>query len=197
MSKMILRTAAPVALAVLVSGCSFLGGSKPPPFLLRLTPESAIAANQSRSAPADEAITVIPPVSPMELRTNRIPVRSGETQLTYLKDAQWVESPSVLIARLISETISARNNRVVLDAAQFTLDPGTRLTGQLQTFGIDATSREAILIYDAAISRGADRVETRRFEARAPVAAVDAASAGSALNQVANQIARDVAAWVG
>ena len=56
---------------------------------------------------------------------------------------------------------------------------------------------EAVLIYDAAVSRGKDAVETRRFEARVPVAALDAASAPAALNQAANQVAAEVAAWVG
>jgi cholesterol transport system auxiliary component len=56
---------------------------------------------------------------------------------------------------------------------------------------------EAVLVYDAALARGADRVETRRFEARVPVAAVDAASAAPALNQAANQVADEVAAWIG
>ena len=37
----------------------------------------------------------------------------------------------------------------------------------------------------------------RRFEGRAPVAAIDAASAPAALNQAANQVASEVAAWVG
>jgi cholesterol transport system auxiliary component len=40
-------------------------------------------------------------------------------------------------------------------------------------------------------------VEKRRFEARVPVSAIDAASAGAALNDAANQVAVEVADWVG
>jgi hypothetical protein len=48
------------------------------------------------------------------------------------------EMPSELFARLVSETIAATTGRVVLDPKQFTFDPGQRLTGTLQRFGLDA-----------------------------------------------------------
>jgi cholesterol transport system auxiliary component len=184
-----------LAAALAVSGClSF--GPKVPPVLMRLTSDAQIAAS-GRTAPAAEAITVVPPTAPAELNTPRVPVRTGATQVAYVRDAQWVEVPTILFARLVSETIAARTGRVVLDPKQFTFDPGQRLTGTLQTFGLDADRMQAVLVYDAAVSRGKDSVETRRFEARVPVAALDAASAPAALNQAANQVAAEVAAWVG
>jgi cholesterol transport system auxiliary component len=183
-----------LAAALAVSGClSF--GAKPPPTLMRLTSDAQIAPS-SRTAAAGQAITVVPPSAPAELLTPRVPVRTGATAVAYVKDAQWVEVPTILFARLLSETIAARTGRVVLDPKQFTFDPGQRLTGTLQTFGLDADKMEAVLVYDAAISRG-ESVETRRFEARVPVPALDAASAPAALNQAANQVAAEVAAWVG
>jgi cholesterol transport system auxiliary component len=184
-----------LAAALALSGClSF--GPKVPPVLMRLTSDAQIAAS-GRTAAAAEAITVVPPTAPAELNTPRVPVRTGSTQVAYVKDAQWVEVPTILFARLVSETIAAKTGRVVLDPKQFTFDPGQRLTGTLQTFGLDADRMEAVLVYDAAVSRGKDSVETRRFEARVPVAALDAASAPAALNQAANQVAAEVAAWVG
>jgi cholesterol transport system auxiliary component len=46
--------------------------------------------------------------------------------------------------------------------------------------------------------RGSDAVfEKRRFEARVPVAKIDAEQAGPALSQAANQVAAQVADWVG
>jgi cholesterol transport system auxiliary component len=183
-----------LAAALAVSGClSF--GAKPPPTLMRLTSDAQLAPS-SRTAAAGQAITVVPPSAPAELLTVRVPVRTGATQVAYVKDAQWVEVPTILFARLLSETIAAKSGRVVLDPKQFTFDPGQRLTGTLQTFGLDADRMEAVLVYDAAVSRGTS-VETRRFEARVPVPALDAASAPAALNQAANQVATEVAAWVG
>jgi cholesterol transport system auxiliary component len=179
-----------------LSGCiSF--GAKPPPTLMTLTATQTRPAERSRTAAASEAVTVVAPTVPQELMTTRVPVRSSPTELSYLKNAQWVEMPSTLFGRLLSETIAATTGRVVLDPKQFTFDPGRRLTGQLQAFGLDATRNEAVAVYDAAMARGADRVETRRFEVRVPVAAIDPASARQALNDAANRLAAEVAAWVG
>ena len=190
------RLFAALAAAAALSGCiSF--GSKPPPYLLRLTPEAA-QPTAARAAPTEQAITVVVPTVGQELRTQRVPVRTvGGTHVAYLEDAQWVDLPAPLFARLLSETIGARTGRVVLDPKQFTFDPGQRLTGTLQSFGIDADAMQAVVVYDAAVARGAEAVETRRFEARVPIAAIDAASAADALNRAANQVAAEVAAWVG
>jgi cholesterol transport system auxiliary component len=182
------------AAALAVSACSF--GAKPPPTLMRLTPAAEPGAS-SRTGATAQAITVTVPVLVEELNTARVPVRTGETQVSYLRNAQWVDVPSTLFARLLSDTISARTGRVVLDPKQFTFDPGQRLTGTLRAFGLDADTSQAVVVYDAAIARGNDAVETRRFEARVPVAAIDAASAPEALNRAANQVAGEVAAWVG
>lgn len=184
-----------LAAAFAVSGC-FSFGAKPPPTLMRLTAE-APPSTGSRTANAAEAITVIPPSVPGELRTPRVPVRTGGTAVSYLKNAQWVDLPASLFGRLLSDTIAARSGRVVLDPRQFTFDPGQRLTGTLQSFGIDADTSEAVVVYDAAVARGKDAVETRRFEARVPLPVVDAANAPAALNRAANQVAAEVAAWVG
>jgi cholesterol transport system auxiliary component len=192
---MTIRPFLALAAALALSGClSF--GAKPPPTLMRLTADAQPAAS-SRTAAAAEAITVVPPSAPGELRTPRVPVRTGGTAVSYLKNAQWVEMPNTLFARLVSETIAARTGRVVLDPKQFTFDPGQRLTGTLQSFGLDADRMEAVLIFDAALARGANAVETRRFEAHVPVPALDAASAPEALNRAANQVAGELAAWVG
>ena len=184
------------ALTMTLSGClSF--GAKPPPTLMRLTATEARTASAGRTSATATAITVVPPTVGQELRTPRVPVRTGATQVAYIKDAQWVEMPSALFGRLLSETIAARTGRVVLDPKQFTFDPGVRLAGTLETFGVQSDTMEAVIIYDAALARGADAVETRRFEARVPVAAVDAASAAPALNEAANRVAGEVASWVG
>ncbi len=185
--------ALPLSLA-LAACISF--GAKPPPTLMRLTAEAQPSAS-SRTAPTAQAITVVPPSVAQELRTPRVPVRTGGTQVAYLENAQWVEVPNNLFARLLTETIAARTGRVVLDPKQFTFDPGQRLTGTLQAFGLQADTMEAVVVYDAALARGAEAVETRRFEARVPVAALDAASAPDALNRAANQVATEVAAWIG
>jgi len=187
--KQTLRFAAAALLALALSGClSF--GAKPPPTLMRLTPTSERAVATSRVAGPGQAITVVAPSIPQELATVRV-------QVAYLKNAQWVEMPGPMFGRLLSDTIAARTGRAVLDPKQFTFDPGIRLTGTLQSFGLQADRMEAVVVYDAALARGADSVETRRFEARVPIAAVDPASVAAGLNDAANKVAEQVAAWLG
>ena len=190
------RTILAAAAALALSGC-FSFGAKPPPVLMRLTADQAQAAGASRTSPNAQAITVVTPSVPQELRTPRVPVRTGATAVAYLKDAQWVENPDALFGRLLGETIAARTGRVVLDPRQFAFDPGTRLTGTLQSFGLNADTSEAVVVFDGVLARGPDAIESRRFEARAPVAAIDAASAPEALNRAANQVAAEVAGWIG
>lgn len=190
------RLALTLAAAFCLSGCINLGGAAPPPTLMRLTADSSVPAQTARTVTASQAMTVITPTVPQELATLRIPVTAGAS-VAYLKDAQWVELPNALFARLLSETIGATTSRVVLDPRQFTFDPGVRLTGQLQAFGLDASAMEVVARYDAALARGSDQVETRRFEARIPVAEASAAAVSPALNQAANRVAAEVAGWIG
>ena len=195
MMKTILQLGASLAASLALSGC--LGGAKVPDRLMTLSPTQTRAAATTRTAGEGEAITVVPPNMPRELQTLRVPVHESEIAVSYLKGAQWVEQPDALFARLLSETIAATTGRVVLDPSQFTFDPGRRLTGTLLRFGYNAPTAEVVAIYDATLARTGGGVVTRRFEARVPVAAPDAASVAPALNEAANRIAAEVAAWVG
>lgn len=181
--------------ALALSGC--FGGAKVPDTLMTLNPAQMRPAATPRSAAEGQAITVAVPTVPRELQTLRVPVHESELAVSYLKNAQWVEMPATLFARLVSETIGATTGRVVLDPKQFSFNPGQRLTGTLQRFGYDAASGQAVAVYDAALARQGGGVTTQRFEARVPAASADAAGVGAALNQAANQIAADVARWIG
>jgi cholesterol transport system auxiliary component len=182
----------------LLGACSLGIGGKAPPFLLTLAPTTAVEADAGRSVKPGEAITIAVPMVPQAIATNRIPVADGQTAIAYVKNANWVEPPARLFQRLLSETVRGRTGRVVLDPRQFSSDPGAQLSGTLLHFGIDARKSEAVVIYDAALNREkGKRLDTRRFEARAPVAIVDAANSGAALNRAANDVAAQVANWIG
>jgi cholesterol transport system auxiliary component len=190
MNRLIIAAAAVLTL----TGCiSF--GEKPPEQLLSLTAAQSPPVGAAQSIASGEAVTVLYPTVPAELATNRVPVQATATTIAYVKDAQWVEPPSRLFARLLAETIQARTGHPVLSARQFSFDPGTRVTGQLLRFGVDAASNSAVVTFDAAAARGA-AVQTRRFEARIPLAQIEAQAVGVALNQAANQVAAEVADWV-
>jgi cholesterol transport system auxiliary component len=186
-------TAPLVALAL--AGC--FGGAKVPPVLATLSPESAAPTEVSRAASAGEAVTIEVPIVPKELKSVRVPAQVGATSVAYIKDLQWVDTPDKLFQQLLSETVTRTTGRVVLDPNQSSLDPGMHLTGQLQRFGYDASEGSAVVIFSGAMSTaGGTRVETRRFEGRAPADGT-ASSVGPALNRAANQVAIDVAKWIG
>ncbi len=184
-----------VAATLTLSAC--FGGASVPDQLLTLTPAETRPAATPRSAAQGAAITVVDPTVPQALRTLRVPVYVSDTAVQYLTDAQWVENPAPLFARLVGETIAVRTGRVVLDSRQFTHDPGTRLTGQLQRFGVDPNAMEVVIVYDAAMVRPEGGITTNRFEARVAIAEATAAAVAPALNQAANRVADQVAAWVG
>ena len=188
------------ALALALPACSLsgmLGGGKAPATLQTLTPEAADPGAVQRTVNAGQAVTVSTPTVPKELRSVRVPVQLGPTDIQYVTDLQWVDTPDKLFQALVEETIRRTTSRVVLDSRQAALDPGLVVTGQLQRFGYDASTGQAVVVYDAALSaEGGSRVESRRFTASAPADGTGP-SVGPALNRAANQVASEVAAWVG
>ena len=171
-------------------------GAKPPPTLMTLDATAQPEAGQAQTSTGARSIVVQVPSSPAAIATNRVPVRATDTSLAYLKDAQWSEPPARLFARLLADTLTARANMVVLTPVQSFDDPSANLGGELRYFGLDAAARQAVVTYDATLVRaGQTAVEKRRFEANVPVATVDAAAAGPALNQAANEVAAQVADW--
>ncbi|MEG3084681.1 ABC-type transport auxiliary lipoprotein family protein [Sphingomonas sp. PB2P12] len=180
-----------------LAGCiSF--GAKPPPTLLTLTSASSVPVGQNQDSATAKSITILTPVVPQSLATARVPVQATPTSIAYVTDAQWAEPPARLFARLVSDTVAARTGMVVLSTAQSIGDPGGSLGGELRNFGLDATARQAVVTFDASLTRaGKATVEKHRFEARVPVSTIDAASAAAGINQAANQVATEVADWIG
>ena len=184
------------AAALLLAGCISFGGNVPPS-LLNLSADSAPAANMARSGSAQTALTVVIPSVPQKLRTPRVPVETGGTQIAYLKDAQWVEPPARLFQRLLSETLSAGGQRLVLTETELITGPGELLSGDLLNFGVDADSNQAVVTYHAMrLTNDGSMISQRRFEARESVGELTPANAGAALNRAANRVAGEVAGWM-
>jgi cholesterol transport system auxiliary component len=195
-----LRTAA-LTLAASLTGCSLGGllggGGKPPTMLYTLTAEAPDPGAIARSAAAGQAVTIETPVIAKELNTVRAPVQLTPTDVQYVTNLQWVDTPDRLFQNLLAETVRRTTNRVVLNPGQTTLDPGVVVSGQLQRFGYDASAGQVIVTYDASLSSaGGNQVQTRRFTASIPSDGTGP-SVGPALNRAANQVALDVAKWIG
>lgn len=181
--------------ALLLGGCiSF--GPKVPDTLFNLTPAAAVAPGSGASGTLATAIVVLEPDAEQRLDVNRVPVRIDEAHVAYLQDAVWVERPARLFQRLLAETIRARGGRLVLDS-----DPGTgdtaRLTGRLIDMGYDARSTSAVVRFEAVRTQPGGRIDTRRFESVVSGIEAKSRAVGPALDQAANDVARQVAEWVG
>ena len=85
----------------------------------------------------------------------------------------------------------------MLEPRDYHLSPGPRLSGKLTEFGIVAGSNVAVVGFDALLQRDGKALETRRFEAKVPVSKIDTNGARGGLNQAANDVATQVADWVG
>lgn len=197
----VMRTFAGVSLAFAAGGCSLGGllggGGKAPATLQTLTSEAADPGPMTRAAAAGQAVTIGVPVVAKELRTVRVPVQVSPTDVQYVTGVQWVDTPDRLFKNLVAETVRRTTSRVVLDSGQTSLDPGLVLSGQLQKFGYDAATGQVVVEFDGALSTaGGNRVDARRFVATAP-ADGSGASVGPALNHAANQVATEVAQWIG
>jgi cholesterol transport system auxiliary component len=185
-----------VLLPLLALGACVSFGEKTPPSLLTLTPAATLQPGTTQTASA-ESVTVAVPVVPQEIATLRIPVRSSDTSVAYLKDARWVEPVNRQFARVLSDTVATRTGRTIVGQRMFG-EAGVSLGGELRSFGIDVPSSSAVVTFDATIVRRLNApLERRRFEARVPVAAVEPQAVAVALNQAANQVAGEVADWVG
>ena len=199
--RLMTRTLASIALAALLAGCSLGGllggGAKPPPTLATLTPEAPDPGPITRTANAGQAVTIEVPIVPKELREVRVPVQISPTDVQYVTNLQWVDTPDRLFQNLLEETVRRTTSRVVLDPNQSGLDPGLVLHGQLERFGYDAQTHQAVVVFDGSLSTaGGNQVETRRFTANTPSDG-SGASVGPALNRAANQVALEVARWIG
>ena len=191
----------PLIAALALGGCSLGGllggGAKPPLTLQTLTPEAADPGNIARTASAGQAVTIATPVIPNELRTIRVPVQISPTDVQYVTNLQWVDTPDHLFQRLVEETVRRTTNRVVLDPSQAGLDPGITVQGQLERFGYDAQTGQVVVTFNASLATaGGAQVQTRRFVATAPADGTGP-SVGPALNHAANQVALEIAKWIG
>lgn len=195
------RTSVAIALGAMLGACSLGGllggGAKPPTTLVTLTPQAAEPDRIARTTAAGQAVTVEAPSAPRELSSVRVPVQLTPTDVQYVANLQLADTPARLFANLVEETVRRTTNRVVLDPGQMSLDPGLLVSGELQRFGYDAATGQVVVTYDGSLSTaGGNRVETRRFSATAPADGTSG-SVGPALNQAANQVAIEVAKWIG
>ncbi len=185
------------AAALPLSGCiSF--GAKPPPRLMALTATTPIAPGTAITSGDARAVSIVPLSAVPPLLTQRVLVTDGPTALAYLKGGLWAAQPTELFRGLLSETITARTGRIVTDARTLQIQPDTRIAGQLSAFGLDGPGNAVVVTFDATRAHSGDgQLQSRRFSTRLPVTSQQPEVVAVALNQAANQVAGEVADWIG
>lgn len=184
------------AMALMLGACvSF--GAKAPPSMLVLTAANSVASGATSSANASDALIVLMPQAPRKLDTNRVPVQIDDSSIAYLKDAVWADKPARMLQLLLMETISSKTGKLVLNEVDAGGKAQQYLSGNLLEFGVDASAMEAVIVYDAVKLTRGKIIEKRRFEARRAMTRLEAAPAGIALNDAANDVAMQIAQWIG
>lgn len=185
-----------LGLAFALSGClSF--GKDPPDTLFNLTPARVAAAGSGSSGTAATAISVLEPQASARLDVLRVPVQVDDASVAYLKDAQWVEKPARLFARLLEESIREKGNRLVVDGSDAEYSAQTKLSGQLLDMGYDARTGSVVVRYNAVLQTPDGQIRTRLFESAVSGISATAGAVRPALNAAANDVVGQVADWVG
>lgn len=184
-------------LTLALSGCISFGG-KPPPTLYSLTPASTAPSGTTISGRLSDAIVVMDPETDQRLAVLRVPVQVDDSNVAYLKNAQWIARPARLFRGLLAETLRAKGSRLVLEGDETEAQGRLRLSGRLRDMGYDARNQSVVVRFDAMKQAGANgAIEVKRFEAVEPGIGAKPELVGPALNRAANSVAAQVADWVG
>jgi cholesterol transport system auxiliary component len=176
-------------LAPALGGC---GGATPLTFDLAALPPSGRAATLSR------AIMVAEPVGIQPFEADRIIVREAGGGLSFLGGGQWADRlPRLIQTRIIQSlensgrlrSVSRPGDKIVSDY---------QLISEIRAFDIAAGSGEAVVDLSAKlITEGTGKVVAAKiFQARVPVAKVEAGAAAVALDAALAVVLADVVRWV-
>ena len=144
-------------------------------------------------------VVVPEPVTVQTFEADRILVKDAGNSVSFLPGGQWADRlPRLIQARLIQtfenatriQAISRPGERVAADY---------QLNSELRAFQILSASGEAQVEISAKVvnDREGRIMAARVFEARVPLAAIDAANAASALDQALSKVLLDIVRWVG
>ena len=185
-----------LAATAMLSGCLGLGG-KVPDQLISLTAQNTAPAGAIGAGSIGEALAIHDPEADRRLDVQRVPVQVDDATVAYLKDAMWVERPARQFRHLLAETIRAKTGRLTLEAGDTGAVAKETLSGRLVDMGYDARSSSVVVRFDAIRTSGKGVITARRFEATVSGVSPKAAAVAPALNRASNDVASQVADWIG
>lgn len=178
-----------VVLAALLGGC---GGAAPLTFDLAALPGTAGGSGALRS------IAVAEPVGLQPFEQDRIIVREAGGSLSFLGGGQWADRlPRLVQTRLIQSLENSGRLRSVSRAGD-KIVTDYQLISEIRAFDIAAGSGEAVVDISAKlITEGTGKVVAARvFQARVPVAQVEAGKAAASLDAALRTVLADMVRWV-
>ncbi len=181
---------------LLLSGGCVRIGAKPPQSLLTIASHAVVKPGVTERVSDANSIALLQIGSARAIAPSRVAVRASDNSVAYVKNAVWADSPRGLFHALLTETLDARDDLVVVDLTQYGVDPRQKLSGDLVDFTIDAKARQAVVTFDASLIGPDGAITRRRFTASAPVREVDAKGVAAPMQVAANQVAGEVADWV-
>ncbi len=194
----LVRKAALLALSFALTACVSLGGGGDlPDQLISLTPDNVAPAGDLDTVDGAAAIVVLDPDASRRLDVTRVPVQVDAANVAYLQDAVWVEKPARQFRSLLAETIRAKSRQVVVEGSDSEVIGRTVVSGRLLDMGYDAQVQAVIVRFDAIVEGTDGKIRSRRFEAEVLGISPKAAFIAPALNEAANDVAAQVAEWVG
>lgn len=178
-----------------------IGAKGPPAQSLLLIEADAQPDSSKAAALGGTTLAVEPPQLPAMLQTLRLAVRTSDNEVQYLKAASWAETPSRLVQRLLSDTLTARG-MAVIDRSQAGARADASLSGMLREFTLDVRNPAAPMVsvrFDAQLTRAgvARPLAIRSFVATEPAPSDSPVDVAAALSRATNRMAGDLAIWTG
>ena len=194
MLKSYLRFVMLILLGPALAACNVLGGPDDP----RETYDIVAPERQLPGGRTEAQLLVKEPVALKTLNSDRVVLKPEPRVVTYLEDAQWVDTaPKLVQARLVEAfENTGRTGATAFPGDGLVID--YQLVSTLRRFEIDGTTDAAV--FEIAIKLLTDRTgqvrESRIFTARAPVNGTESADYIRALDQAFDAGAGEIIAWV-
>nr|WP_279359410.1 ABC-type transport auxiliary lipoprotein family protein [Methylobacterium indicum] len=177
-------------LALAVGACG--SGAVPTTFDLTALPGAA------RSGAARRSIVVAEPVGLQPFEADRIIVREPGGAVSYLGGGQWADRLPRLVQTRVIQSLENANRLKSVSRPGDKVAADTVLITELRAFDIDAGRREAVVDLSAKLLQESSGtvVAAKVFQARVPVAEVNAAVAANGLDRALSQVLADMVRWI-
>lgn len=193
-----LGSAAVLALAAIVSGCSILPGSERLDVYVLPLSATAVAGNDA-PAPVPWALRVVTPLAPGAIAGSRIAVMPQAQRTSVYEGVRWSEPTPDLVRNRVLEAFRADGRVLQLSSDQAGLHADFELDGDLVAFQSEYRDAavDAVVRFDARLVENSSNriVSVRRFEAREPVVGVMVPEVVEAFGRAADVVSAAIVAW--